>query len=121
MTYQRNMGLKVEENVANEAGEGLVGHIEVGADNGDGDDHDSGGREELAPAGPLDFLELAPALLDERTDTAPALALGARLALGLLDRLDLPPAVTGARRGGGLLEVCRALGTPRAGCPSHRG
>ena len=112
---------KVEEDVANQAGDRLVEHIEIGADHGDGDDHDGGRREELAPAGPLDFLELAPGLLGEGTGAAAPLTLGARLALGLLDRLDLAPAVAGARGGGRLLEVGRALGAPRAGSPSHRG
>ncbi len=49
------MGSEVEEDVADEAGEGQVGDVEVRADDRDGDDDDHGRGEELPPPGPLDL------------------------------------------------------------------
>src|SRR5215211_554382 len=93
MTYQRNMrdrrlALEPQQNVADEAAEGEVRDGEVGADDGDGDDHDDRGGGKLTAAGPLDLLELGPRLADEPARAAAALALRAGLALRRLRRPD---------------------------------
>src|SRR5688572_29642513 len=103
MTYQRNIGgLNVEEDVADEAAQDGVGGVEVGADDGHGDDHDDGRREELALPRPLDLLQLGRRLAHEGTEATAPLAARAGLALRLADGLDLAPARAGAlRRSGG--------------------
>src|SRR5919108_5826253 len=95
--------LEVEEDVFDEAREGEVGDPEVRPDDGDRDDDDDRRREELAPARPLDLLELADRLGSETAEAAAALAARPRLALRLADRLDLAPARAGA------LGRCRLL------------
>jgi hypothetical protein len=114
MTYQRNIGrLEVEEDVFDKAGEGEIGDPEIGADHGDGDDDDDRRREELAPAGPFDLLELADGLGREAANAPAALAARPGLALRLADRLDLAPALTGAL-GGRLKILALAAGALRA-------
>ena len=48
----------LRSDVADEAAEDEVGRREIGADDGDRDDDDDGGREELAPRRPLDLAQL---------------------------------------------------------------
>src|SRR6185295_8367102 len=65
ITYQRNMCLLPQENVADEGLEDLVGRVEVGADDHAGDDHDDRALHHLGAARPLDLLQLGPGLADE--------------------------------------------------------
>jgi hypothetical protein len=105
MTYQRNIGLDVEENVADEPAQNGIRSVEIGTDDGDGDDDDDGRGEELALARPLDLLQLGRGLGNEDPEAPAALTARAGLALRLADGLDFAAARAGALGGGRLLVL----------------
>jgi hypothetical protein len=64
--------LAAEQDALDERLEHEVRKPEVGADDGAGDDHDDGAGHDLALAGPVDLLQLGPALGDEAAASTPA-------------------------------------------------
>src|SRR5215210_5220766 len=109
MTYQRNICLLSQENVADEGLEELVGGVEVGADDHAGDDHDDRALHDLGAARPLHLLQLGPGLADEAAALALLAAAGLRRArlhpgpdLRLAARALRAGLGRGLRRAGGL-------------------
>jgi hypothetical protein len=82
ITYQRNIEavLAAEQESLDERLEDQVGDPEKRADDGAGDEDDDGSGQDLALAGPVDLLQLRPALGDEAAaSTASSAAAGLRL------------------------------------------
>jgi hypothetical protein len=120
-----------QENVADEGLDSLVDAPQIGADDGTRDDDDNRSLYDLGSAGPVDFLQLCPALGDEAATSLASgrnelgLGFGCREALGFKARavdghlVTVDRSAIGSRRTAGLGRTSSCGPTSVAPLPSR--